>query len=54
MIVAAALILGILWGVRTASRRGGNRLDKLQYGAVAGIAGALLGLVLTIVVERML
>ena len=54
MIVAAALLLGIAWGIRTASRRGGKRLDKLQYGAAAGIAGALLGLVVTIVVERML
>ena len=53
MIVAAALLLGIVWGIRTAARRGGNRLDKLQYAAVGGIAGGLVGLILTIVVERL-
>lgn len=54
MIVLAALLLGIAWGVRTATRRGGNRLDKLQYATAAGIAGALLGLILTIVIERLI
>lgn len=54
MIVLAAFLLGIAWGIRTASRRGGNRLDKAQYAAGGGIAGALLGLIVTIVVERLL
>lgn len=53
MIVLAAFLLGVAWGIRTASRRGGKPLDKLQYGAAAGIAGALLGLIVTIVVERL-
>lgn len=54
MIVLAALLLGIAWGIRTATRRGGNRADKVQHAAAAGIAGALLGLILTIVIERLL
>ncbi|MBC24695.1 MAG: hypothetical protein CMJ32_12380 [Phycisphaerae bacterium] len=54
MIVLAALLIGIIWGVRTASRRGGNRLDKVQHATAAGIAGTLIGLVLTIFIEHML
>ena len=54
MIVVAALLIGIVWGIRTASRRGGNRLDKLQHATAAGIAGILVGMVLTIFTERML
>ena len=54
MIVVAGLVLGAVWGVLTAKKRGGNRLDMAQYGAVWGIIGALLGLFLTIALERML
>ncbi len=54
MIVLAALLIGIIWGVRTASRRGGNRLDKVQHATAAGIIGTLIGLVLTIFIEHML
>jgi len=54
MIVLAGLVLGAVWGVLTARRRGGNRLDMAQYGAVWGIIGALAGLFLTIGLERLL
>ena len=52
MIVVAVLLIGIVWGIRIASRRGGNRLDKLQHATAAGIAGSLVGLVLTIFIEN--
>jgi flagellar motor component MotA len=37
-----------------ARKRGGNRLDMAQYAGVWGIIGALLGLIATIAVERMI
>lgn len=54
MIVLAGLAFGALMGVRMARARGGNRLDMVQYGAVFGIIGAILGLFLTIGLERIL
>lgn len=51
MIVIASLVLGAYLGVRTAGRKGGNRLDKLQYGAVFAIIFAIGGLALTIALE---
>jgi hypothetical protein len=53
MIVIAGLLLGAGWGVWTAKRRGGTPADMAQYAAGFGIAFALLGLFLTIVLERM-
>jgi len=53
MIIIAGLLGGAAWGVVKARRQGGNRLDMLQYAAVGAIAGGLLGLVVTLVIERM-
>ena len=52
MIVLVFLIAGIALGIRTARRRNGNRLDMAQYGAGFGIAFALLGILVTVVIER--
>ena len=52
MIILAAMVLGILVGSFTAKNRGGQRLDILQYGAVYGIAFALIGIFATIIIER--
>lgn len=54
MIVLACLILGALAGFVHASKRGGGKLDKLQYMAVYALIFAMIGLFLTIVVEKML
>lgn len=54
MIVVAGLVLGAAWGVLQARKRGGNRADMAQYGAVWGIIGGLIGLFLTIGLERMI
>jgi hypothetical protein len=35
--------VGIVLGVITATRRGGNRLDLLHYGTIFGIVGFLVG-----------
>ncbi|WP_185962072.1 hypothetical protein [Palleronia caenipelagi] len=53
MIVIAGLILGAIFGFRLASRHGGKPADKAQYAIACAIAGSLIGLVLTIVVERL-
>ncbi len=53
MIVIAGLLVGAVLGVLQARRRGGNRLDRLQYAGVFAIIGAILGLFLTIAVDRM-
>jgi hypothetical protein len=54
MIVLAFAIVGGLLGAITARRRQGNRLDILQYATVYAIAFALLGMIVTIVVSRIL
>ncbi|MGY6536726.1 MAG: hypothetical protein ACXIVG_15410 [Pararhodobacter sp.] len=54
MIILAGLIIGAVWGVLHARRRNGSRLDMVQYGAVWGIIGGLLGVAATIGVERLL
>lgn len=53
MIVIAGLVLGAILGARTALKRGGKRLDALQYAAGYGIAFALLGLFVTLFIDRM-
>lgn len=52
MIVIAGFVLGAIWGARVAVKRGGRRLDALQYGAGYGILVAIGGLFLTIVIDR--
>lgn len=54
MIVIAAALLGIFLGVRRATKLNGAMLDKLQYGAAFGLAFALVGMFVTIFLERML
>ena len=54
MIVLAGLVGGAAWGAFEARRREGNRLDMAQYAAAYGIAFGLLGLFVTIALERLL
>lgn len=53
MIVIVSALLGAFLGYSTAKRRKGNKLDMAQYAAGFGIAFALLGLFLTILIERL-
>jgi hypothetical protein len=53
MIVIGGLVLGVLLGAFTAKRRGGKPADIAQYAAVYGIVFGILGLFLTILVERL-
>ena len=54
MIIIAGILIGAGLGLSNARRRGGTGLDQLQYAAVGTIIGALLGIVVTIAIERML
>lgn len=53
MIFFPAIIAGFVIGWIRASRRGGNRLDRLQYAGVHAIIFAILGLFATIIIQRM-
>lgn len=53
MIILAGLLLGALWGGLLARRRKGNRFDIAQYAAAFGIAFAILGLIATVLIDRL-
>ncbi|MCB2137406.1 MAG: hypothetical protein KDE08_15935 [Rhodobacteraceae bacterium] len=53
MIVIAGFLSGTAFGWMRAAKRGGNRLDKLQYAAVHAILFTVLGLFLTLIIDRM-
>jgi hypothetical protein len=54
MIVILLALIGATLGWRTAAKRGGNRLDKLQYGAAFLLAFSILGLFLTLLIHNLL
>lgn len=54
MIVIVAGLAGIVVGIAAARRQHGNRLDQLQYAAGFGIAFALGGLFLAVIIDRMI
>jgi hypothetical protein len=54
MIVIGGLLIGAAMGIFTAKKRNGSLADVLQYGAVYAIAFALLGLVVTLVLDRVI
>ncbi|MCH2094850.1 MAG: apolipoprotein acyltransferase [Rhodobacteraceae bacterium] len=53
MIVLIIALIGAGLGAATAKRRKGNRLDIAQYAAVYGIAFTILGLIVTIAIEKL-
>ena len=52
MILPVAFVLGFALGWWRATSRGGNRMDRLQYGAAHGIAFSILALLVTILIDR--
>jgi phosphate/sulfate permease len=52
MLFVIAFALGALVGWHRAARRGGDRLDQLQYAAVFGIIFALVSVILVVVAGR--
>jgi hypothetical protein len=53
MIWLSAMVIGAIWGARTALKRGGRRLDALQYGAVYALGLGLLGVFVSIIIDRL-
>ena len=53
MLIAAAFVLGAILGWQRAVRRGGDRLDRLQYAAAHGIALCLLAVIAVVVLGRL-
>ena len=54
MIVIVMALIGAVLGGRTARSRNGSRADIAQYAAGYGIAFALVGVVITLVIDRAL
>jgi hypothetical protein len=54
MIVIAAVILGALLGAHRARIRQGTGFDIAQYAAAHAIFFAIIGLILTVIVEKLL
>lgn len=52
MIVLAGLILGAAFGATSARKKGGKTADALQWAAAYGIAFSMLGLFVTIFLEK--
>ena len=52
MIVLGGMLIGAVVGAVIAKKNGGKILDMLQYAAGFGIAFSLLGLFITIILNR--
>jgi hypothetical protein len=53
MLIIISATAGAIWGALVAANRKGSRLDVLQYAGSFGIAFALLGLILTVIIHRL-
>jgi hypothetical protein len=54
MIVIAGALIGAILGYARAAKAGGNGFDRAQYAAVHAIALMLVGLLVTLVADRMM
>lgn len=54
MLVIAGLFFGALWGCLFVRRGKGTRFDMAQYAIAFAVIGAILGLIATITIERLL
>ncbi|MEX0286469.1 MAG: apolipoprotein acyltransferase [Paracoccaceae bacterium] len=54
MIIIASAVIGALWGTFLAKKRNGTRADIAQYAVGTAIAFALVGLIVTVVLHRLI
>ncbi|MBJ6373172.1 apolipoprotein acyltransferase [Sedimentitalea arenosa] len=52
MIVIAGAVAGAAFGAMTAKKRGGNRADIAQYAVASAMAFAVVGMLLTVIIDR--
>ena len=53
MVILAALVFGALMGWGVAKRRGGRGVDMAQYAAGYAIAWGIVGVFVTILIDRL-
>ncbi len=53
MVILAALVFGALMGRGVAKRRGGRGVDMAQYAAGYAIAWGIVGVFVTILIDRL-
>ncbi|MBW4962866.1 apolipoprotein acyltransferase [Sulfitobacter sp. CW3] len=54
MIVIIFALIGAIWGVLAARKRQGNRKDMAQYAAGYAMAFVIVGMILTVILDRVL
>ena len=54
MIVILFALIGAIWGGLTARKRQGNRKDIAQYTAGYAMAFVVVGMILTVILDRLL
>ncbi|SFS51016.1 hypothetical protein SAMN04488040_0693 [Sulfitobacter marinus] len=54
MIVILFALIGAIWGGLTARKRQGNRKDIAQYAAGYAMAFVIVGMILTVILDRVL
>lgn len=54
MFVIGGVVVGAVLGVLSAKRQGGKRADMAQYAAAHAIVLGILGLIVTLVIDRMM
>ena len=54
MIFIGSMVPGAVWGGLSARRRGGSGFDVAQYATVWGLIGLILGLALTVAIDRLI
>lgn len=54
MIFIGGMVAGAVWGGLSARRRGGGGFDVAQYAIVGGLIGLVLGLAVTVGVDRLI
>lgn len=54
MIVITGFLIGAIWGAMLARRRNGKTFDIAQYAIGFGIVFAVLGMFITVAIERLM
>ncbi|MEZ5751872.1 MAG: hypothetical protein R3D60_07870 [Paracoccaceae bacterium] len=53
MVIIASVVLGAILGFFQSRKRGGSGFDKAQWSAVFAMIGGILGMAVTVMIDRM-